>query len=84
MAEAERKRRAEPRLVGMITLVNLDGKFVLIDSANRPGPSRGAKLKCRNGTAESAELRVSEIQRHPFTIADIVSGAPAKGDLVYQ
>ena len=52
--------------MGVITLVNAEGKFVLIDSANRPGPSRGAKLKSRSGTVESAELRVSDIQRAPI------------------
>jgi hypothetical protein len=78
------KRKVEPQLVGAITLVNLEGGFVLIDGGTHPPPFPGARLKSRTGAVESAELRVSEIRRHPFTIADIVSGVPNKGDLVFQ
>jgi len=73
-----------PLLVGTVTLVNVDSGFALIDGGTNPSPSPGAKLKCKSGSVESAELRVSEIRRQPFTIADIVSGTPNKGDLVYQ
>ena len=83
-AAAERNRIKEPRLIGVVTLVNSEGGFVLIDSGTNPAPNSEGNLKCRTGGVESAELRVSEIRRHPFVIADIVTGMPNKGDLVYQ
>ena len=83
-AAAERSHKREPRLIGVVKLVNSEGGFVLIDSGTNPAPSGEGNLKCRTGGVESAELRVSEIRRHPFVIADIVKGTPNKGDLVYQ
>jgi len=83
-AAAERNRKSEPRLIGVVKLVNTDGGFVLIDSGTNPAPNSQGNLKCMTGGVETAELRVSEIRRHPFVIADIVKGAPNKGDLVYQ
>ena len=83
-AAAERNRKSEPRLIGVVKLVNSDGGFVLIDSGTNPAPNSQGNLKCMSGAVETAELRVSEIRRHPFVIADIVKGAPNKGDLVYQ
>jgi hypothetical protein len=83
-AAADRASKREPRLVGVVALVNSDGGFVLIDCGTNPAPSSDGNLKCKSGEVESAELRVSEIRRHPFVIADIVKGTPNKGDLVYQ
>ena len=83
-AAAEHNRKSEPRLIGVVKLVNTDGGFVLIDSGTNPAPGSAGNLKCMAGGVETAELRVSEIRRHPFVIADIVKGAPNKGDLVYQ
>jgi hypothetical protein len=83
-AATERNRKKEPRLIGVVKLVNTEGGFVLIDSGTNPAPNSEGSLKCRTGGVESAELRVSEIRRHPFVIADIVKGVPNKGDLVYQ
>lgn len=83
-AAAEKNRKREPRLIGVVKLVNSEGGFVLIDSGTNPAPNSEGNLKCKTGGVESAELRVSEIRRHPFVIADIVKGTPIKGDLVYQ
>ena len=83
-AADERNRKGEPRLIGVVKLVNSEGRFVLIDSGTNPAPNSEGILKCRTGEAESAELRVSEIRRHPFVIADIIKGTPNKGDLVFQ
>jgi hypothetical protein len=83
-AAAARIQKREPILIGVITLVNSDGGFVLIDSGTNPPPNSNAILKSKTAGVESAELKVSEIRRHPFVIADIVEGAPVKGDLVYQ
>ena len=83
-AAAEPSRKKELRLIGVVTLVNSEGGFVLIDSGTNPAPDSEVILKCKTGGVESAELRVSEIRRHPFVIADIIKGTPNKGDLVFQ
>jgi hypothetical protein len=86
----ERKARktaaqpAVPRFVGTITLVNEEDRFVLIDNGNSPVPPTGAALKSFAGEVESGVLSVGSVRRAPFVIADIVKGAPHKGDTVYQ
>jgi cbb3-type cytochrome oxidase subunit 3 len=85
---AEEKRLAEmpkvPQLVGAITLVNADGGFVLIDSGSAPSPPVGTVIKSRTAGVESGELRVTEVRKRPFVIADIIKGTPQKGDPVFQ
>ena len=73
-----------PRLVGTIALVNVDQGFVLIDNGSQFAPATGAALKSFSGKAESGVLTVGSVRRRPFVIADIVKGAPQKGDSVYQ
>ncbi len=70
-------------MVGTISLVNEDGKFVLIDNGSLPGAPTGVKLKSYTAGKFSAELQTTDVRRHPFTIADIRSGKPLKGDRVY-
>ena len=73
-----------PQFIGTITLVNEDDRFVLIDNGNSPTPPTGTALKSFAGDAESAVLSVGSVRRTPFVIADIVKGAPHKGDAVFQ
>ena len=68
--------------VGTITLVDEPGKFVLIDSGSLPGPPAGSVLKSYAAGVESGELVTSQVRKHPFSIADIRSGQPHKGDRV--
>ena len=69
------------KLIGSITLVNEDLRFVLIDSAL--APEQGAKLKALSADlTETAVLRTSPEKKPPFIIADIVSGTPHAGDRV--
>jgi hypothetical protein len=56
----------------------------LIDNGNSPVPPTGAALKSFAGEVESGVLSVGSVRRAPFVIADIVKGAPHKGDTVYQ
>jgi hypothetical protein len=79
-----REKQRTPELIGTITLVNEDERFVLIDNDARPGPSLGSVVKSRTGDVESGELRLTEIRKRPFIIADIVKGTPQKGDRVFQ
>src|SRR5438067_233000 len=77
---AEEKRLAAlpkvPQLVGTITLVNAEGGFALIDTGSAPSPPVGAVITSRTAGADSGELRVTAVRRHPFVIADIVKGKP--------
>lgn len=73
----------QPILTGVISLVNEEARFVLIDNGILAAPSSGAQMKSYSGSAETAELVATGVRRRPFTIADIRSGAPRKGDRVF-
>src|SRR5688572_27009669 len=70
--------------IGTITIVNPESSFVLIDSGYRMTPAVGDIVESRAPDGSTAQLRVTEIRKSPFVIADIVSGVPGKGDLVFQ
>jgi hypothetical protein len=72
------------QLIGTITLVNTDIAYALIDNGSQPSPAAGTKVECRSPDGTIAQLRVTEIRKRPFIVADIVSGTPHKGDEVYQ
>jgi hypothetical protein len=73
----------QPVLVGTISLVNEESKFVLIDAGLLPTPPPELALKTYTKDVESGELLTSRERRRPFIIADIKSGAPQKGDRVF-
>lgn len=73
-----------PRMMGTITLVNEESRFVLIDGGTLPTLAEGTALKSFTGEVESGVLSVGPMRRRPFVIADIVKGAPQKGDRVFQ
>ena len=75
---------AKPQLVGTITLVNEDTHFVLIDVGFSSVPRSGTALKAMSGGVETGVVTVGEVRRRPFAVADIVSGAPKRGDQVFQ
>ena len=72
------------QLAGTITLVNEEGSFVMIDNGAYPSPAAGTVLKCNPSGPNAAEVRVTQIYKPPFVIADIVKGTPKKGDQVFQ
>jgi hypothetical protein len=74
----------KPQVVGTITLVNEDAHFVLIDVGASGVPRSGTALKAMSGGAETGVVTVGEVRRRPFVVADIVRGAPRKGDRVFQ
>jgi hypothetical protein len=85
----KRKPKAEtkapaPRPVGIITLVNETDRFVLIDTETAPAPVAGTALKTFTGNVESGVVTVGAVSRRPFVVADIVRGAPQKGDIVFE
>jgi hypothetical protein len=70
-------------------LVNRAAGFVLIDVGLYIPPDGQALKAFEPGvppaaTGETAVLAVSAERARPFIVADIVAGAPAKGDLVYR
>ena len=70
--------------VGTITLVNEDAHFVLIDVGMAAAPTLGTALKSFSGGSASGVVTVGDVSRRPFVVADIVQGAPLKGDVVFQ
>ncbi len=73
-----------PQLIGTVALVNPALGFVLVDVGVSDYPAVGVALKTFAVGKETAILMVSPEKNRPFIIADIVKGAPNKGDLVYQ
>ena len=81
---AQSQQQAQHRLVGTIVSVNEEQHFVLIDTESSYAAPVGAALKSFTDGNETAVLTVSPEAKPPFMIADIVSGAPQKGDQVFQ
>ncbi len=70
--------------VGEIALVRTSPvQFVLIRCGSPVVLPRKASLECRGSAAVSGQLSLSAERRREYLVADIVSGAPAKGDRVY-
>ena len=70
--------------IGSISLINTEASFVLIDNGYRMAPVMGDMLESRAPDGSTTQLRVTDIRKRPFVIADIVNGIPGKGDLVFQ
>jgi len=88
MAQPPQSKTAQPFTprLGLVSLVNNSSDFVLIDIGTAPAPAQGTRLQAYSprGGAAAAELSVSNYQRRPFLIADIISGDPKVGDSVVQ
>jgi hypothetical protein len=76
--------KREPRLIGRIAMVNAEGKFVLISCDAWSAPAEGTALKCLRNGVESGIVNVGQERRGAYVTADIVTGAPERGDQVYQ
>lgn len=72
------------QLIGTVTLVNEDPSFVLIDNGSLPPPAAGTVLTINNPGGTPVEMKVTQIQKPPFVVADIVKGTPKKGDQVFR
>ena len=81
--KAERTHPA-PERAGVIVLVNEEQHFVLIDTTTGVIPTAGTALKAQREGADVAVLHAGEVQRRPFVIADIISGQPSRGDVVFR
>ena len=76
--------RPGPLRVGAVTLVNEAEHFVLIDTGLGGVPAIGMALKTFTGEESSGVVTVGNVNRRPFIVADVVQGAPKKGDGVFQ
>ena len=72
---------APPRSIGAVALVNEESHFVLIEAAAAPSPGTMLQVIDEGGQG-IAVLRTSAENKHPFLIADIVSGTAHPGDRV--
>lgn len=68
--------------LGKVVLVNQAMAFVLVDIGSAPTPESGAPLQSYTDSVISAGLVVSNYQKRPFLIADVVSGMPKVGDSI--
>ncbi len=87
LAAAEKalvEARRAPTPVGRVALVDTRQRFALIESTMAQPPVAGMILRTYEGSAVSAELRATGVRRRPFLVADLVSGTPARGELVVQ
>ncbi|MDQ3623101.1 MAG: hypothetical protein M3463_11505 [Verrucomicrobiota bacterium] len=80
---AQRSKAPAPRRVGIVTLVNEQQRFVLID-AGTGASATGKEWKVYRQATEVGAVNVSAIGRRPFVIADILRGEPRAGDQVYE
>lgn len=76
--------KGTPRLAGAILFVNEEGRFVLIDSHGWMSPTDGTALKVMREGKETGVVMVGSERQGSHVIADIVTGAPRKGDQVFQ
>jgi hypothetical protein len=76
--------RLPPERIGVITLVNEQDRFVLVDVGEKGVPPSGTALKSFREKVETSILTVGDVRRRPFIVGDIVTGAPQKGDEVFK
>ena len=76
--------------VGIVRVIGAHGSFVLIETPSAAFSTTvpaGHRLHCRppGSTAgtSTADLRVSPERRHPFVVADVLTGLPSIGDVAY-
>jgi hypothetical protein len=73
-----------PKLVGVISMINTDGQFVLIESNRTAELGAGTALKCFRDSVETGVLAVGKERRGIYVTADIVKGEPQRGDQVFE
>jgi len=76
--------KGTPRQAGAILFVNAEGGFVLIDSHGWSMPTEGTALRVMRDGVETGVVMVGSERQGSHIIADIVTGAPRKGDQVFQ
>src|SRR5687768_1364225 len=62
--------KREPRLIGQISMVNAEGKFVLISCDAWSAPAEGTALKCLRNGVETGIVNVGKERRGAYVTAD--------------
>lgn len=70
------------RSVGVVRAVDLEERFVIVDFGVNRVPAPGTEMRVRRGNGIVGTVRVAEPSAAPLAAADVLSGAPAAGDLV--
>lgn len=73
-----------PQLIGRVSSVPADKRFVLIQSYGAAKFETGAILTTRGPDDRNGNLKVTGERMGQFVAADVQSGAPAVGDGVYS
>lgn len=76
--------KGKRRQIGKVLLVNAESGFVLVEIRGAIPPDPGLALKCFREGVDSGVLTVSGERQGTHIIADIVTGTPRKGDLVFK
>ena len=76
--------KGTPKQVGTVLMVNTDGNFILIDSGGWMMPEKGTALKCMREGTETGVVAVGSERKGTHVAADVVTGAPQRGDQVFQ
>ena len=71
------------RTIGTVSLVNEELGFALVQTAETPEAGTLLRVRSKNGQ-ETALLKVSSAQKHPFIIADVLKGKPHLGEIVLK
>lgn len=71
---------AAPAFVGRVVRVNTQGQFVIVQCERLP--SEGETLKLYRGKEPAGRLRATGPFRLPYVAADVLEGAPERGDAV--
>jgi len=82
--KAQPVQDTRPFRLGRVALVNESERFALIETDTAAPPAAGTVLRIYRGDAVAGELRATSVRRKPFLVADLITGAPAKGDVVFQ
>ena len=81
----ERPPRAiEPVSVGIIRQVNVENRFVLMDSTSAVTAPAGEELIAVSDDRQTAVLRMTDLRSASFFIADILAGTPTVGDRIFR
>lgn len=70
--------------VGTIAGVSTQPPFALVDAGTFATLGEGKKLLVLRHGFQVAELKTTGLRKHPFVVADVLSGEPRKGDQVYR
>lgn len=70
------------KAIGTVEMVNPEAGFVIVHTMSNVPVAPGTELTAVSGDGQTSKLKVTPERKSIFITADIVSGAPVKGDTV--